>query len=79
MADKKIIAVLGATGSQGGSLVRAILSDPNGGFAARAITRDVNCQIAFNCDPVFASNNDPLSIAFDRPRRDPRAQRSRQA
>lgn len=40
MADKKIIAVLGATGAQGGGLVEAILSDPNGGFAARAITRD---------------------------------------
>ena len=40
MADKKIIAVVGATGSQGGGLVQAILSDPNGGFAARAITRD---------------------------------------
>jgi len=42
MADKKIIAVTGATGSQGGGLVRAILADPNGGFAARAITRDTN-------------------------------------
>jgi uncharacterized protein YbjT (DUF2867 family) len=42
MADKKIIAVLGATGSQGGGLVRAILAAPAGGFAARAITRDVN-------------------------------------
>ena len=40
MADKKIIAVVGATGAQGGGLVRAILEDPNGGFAARAITRD---------------------------------------
>jgi uncharacterized protein YbjT (DUF2867 family) len=39
MADKKIIAVLGATGSQGGSLCRAILAD-SGGFACRAITRD---------------------------------------
>ena len=46
MADKKIIAVMGATGSQGGGLVRAILSDPNGGFAARAITRDVNSDKA---------------------------------
>ena len=36
----KIIAVLGATGSQGSGLVRAILADPNGGFSARAITRD---------------------------------------
>ena len=42
MADKKIIAVTGATGAQGGGLVRAILSDPGSGFAARALTRDVN-------------------------------------
>jgi uncharacterized protein YbjT (DUF2867 family) len=42
MADKKIIAVVGSTGSQGGGLVRAILADPNGGFGARAITRDTN-------------------------------------
>ena len=41
MADKKIIAVMGATGAQGGGLVRAITSDPRGGFAARAVTRDV--------------------------------------
>jgi len=40
MADKKIIAVTGATGAQGGGLVRAILNDPNGGFAVRAVTRD---------------------------------------
>jgi uncharacterized protein YbjT (DUF2867 family) len=42
MADKKIIAVVGSTGSQGGGLCRAILDDPNGGFAIRAITRDPN-------------------------------------
>jgi uncharacterized protein YbjT (DUF2867 family) len=40
MADKKIIAVLGSTGSQGGGLARAILADAAGGFACRAITRD---------------------------------------
>lgn len=39
MADKKIIAVVGATGAQGGGLARAILADPSGGFAARALTR----------------------------------------
>src|SRR5437762_1015077 len=39
--SKKIIAVLGATGAQGGGLVRAIMNDPNGGFTARAITRDI--------------------------------------
>src|SRR5262245_9925767 len=42
MADKKVIAVVGATGTQGGGLCRAILADPNGGFAVRAITRDPN-------------------------------------
>jgi uncharacterized protein YbjT (DUF2867 family) len=46
MNDKKIIAVLGATGSQGGGLVRAILNDPTGGFAARAITREPNSDKA---------------------------------
>ena len=40
MADKKTIAVLGSTGSQGGGLCRAILADAAGGFACRAITRD---------------------------------------
>ena len=40
MTDKKIIAVLGSTGAQGGGLCRAILSDSDGGFACRAITRD---------------------------------------
>jgi uncharacterized protein YbjT (DUF2867 family) len=42
MAEKKVIAVLGATGSQGGGLCRAILADPAGGFACRAITRDAS-------------------------------------
>lgn len=42
MADKKVIAVVGATGAQGGGLARAILADPNGGFSCRAITRDPN-------------------------------------
>ena len=46
MADKKIIAVVGATGQQGGGLARAILGDPNGGFACRAITRDPNKDAA---------------------------------
>lgn len=36
----KTIAVLGATGAQGGGLVRAILSDPQGGFQVRALVRD---------------------------------------
>lgn len=39
MGDRKVIAVVGATGAQGGSLARAILADPAGGFAVRALTR----------------------------------------
>lgn len=42
MADQKVIAVAGATGAQGGGLVRAILKDTQGGFGARALTRNVN-------------------------------------
>ena len=43
---KKIIAVAGATGAQGGGLTKAILADPSGGFAVRALTRDVNSDKA---------------------------------
>jgi uncharacterized protein YbjT (DUF2867 family) len=39
MSEKKIIAVVGATGAQGGGLVRAILADKGGEFVARAVTR----------------------------------------
>jgi uncharacterized protein YbjT (DUF2867 family) len=46
MSQRRTIAVVGATGAQGGGLVRAILEDPDGGFVARAITRDVNSDKA---------------------------------
>src|SRR3990172_6698702 len=46
MAEKRIIAVVGATGAQGGGLVRAIASDVSTGFTARALTRDVNSDKA---------------------------------
>ncbi len=46
MAEKKIIAVAGATGAQGGGLVRAVMRDESGGFTARALTRDVNSEKA---------------------------------
>ncbi|HSO81808.1 NmrA family NAD(P)-binding protein [Thiocapsa sp.] len=46
MSNPKIIAVFGATGAQGGGLARAILDDPDGGFAVRAITRDVDSDKA---------------------------------
>jgi uncharacterized protein YbjT (DUF2867 family) len=67
VADKKIIAVLGATGQQGGGLVRAIQSDPSGGFTARAITRDVNSDKAkelekLGAEVVAADVDDPESL-----------------
>jgi uncharacterized protein YbjT (DUF2867 family) len=40
MPDKKIIAIVGATGAQGGGLARAILSDKASAFVARVVTRD---------------------------------------
>jgi len=46
MTEKKVIAVVGATGAQGGGLVRAIVNDPSSGFVARALTRNVNSDKA---------------------------------
>lgn len=43
---KKIIAVIGATGAQGGGLVRAIQRDGGGEFSARAITRNPDSDAA---------------------------------
>jgi uncharacterized protein YbjT (DUF2867 family) len=43
---KKVIAVVGATGAQGGGLARAILNDKNGAFMVRAITRKVDSDKA---------------------------------
>ncbi|CAN5115833.1 NmrA/HSCARG family protein [soil metagenome] len=40
MAQKKVIVVFGATGSQGGGLANAILNDKNSDFSVRAVTRD---------------------------------------
>jgi len=65
MPDKKVIAVLGATGAQGGGLVRAILNDPNGGFTARVLTRDVNSpkarELAKQGAEVVAADVDDLA------------------
>ncbi|HEY7635741.1 MAG TPA: NmrA/HSCARG family protein [Gemmatimonadales bacterium] len=40
MATKRIIAVVGATGAQGGGLARAVLADRSGAFSLRALTRN---------------------------------------
>ena len=72
MPDSKIIAVVGATGAQGGGLVRAIASEPESGFIARAITRDVNSDKAnelkeLGVEVVAADIDDEASLrkAFD--------------
>ena len=67
MAEKKIIAVVGATGAQGGGLVRAILSDKNAGFTVRAITRDVQSDkakglAALGTEVVAADLDSPESL-----------------
>ncbi len=46
MSNKKIIAVFGATGAQGGGLAQAILNDPNSEYAVRAITRNSSSEKA---------------------------------
>lgn len=46
MSGKKIIAVLGATGAQGGGLVKSILNDESGEFSVRALTRNANTEKA---------------------------------
>jgi uncharacterized protein YbjT (DUF2867 family) len=46
MAPKKVIAVIGSTGAQGGGLVRAILAEEAGPFSARAITRHPDSEKA---------------------------------
>jgi uncharacterized protein YbjT (DUF2867 family) len=43
---KKVIAVFGATGAQGGGLARAILADKNSDFIARAVTRKPDSDAA---------------------------------
>ena len=70
--SRKIIAVVGATGAQGGGLARAILADPDGGFAVRALTRNPDSDAAralteAGADVVQADISDAASMerAFD--------------
>jgi uncharacterized protein YbjT (DUF2867 family) len=64
----KIIAVTGATGAQGGGLVEAILAHPEGGFRARAITRNPDADkakalAARGVEVVRADLDDEASLA----------------
>lgn len=67
MSDKKIIVVTGATGAQGGGLVRAILDDPEGPFAVRALTRNADSDqardlVARGAEVVEANLDDEASL-----------------
>src|SRR6185295_1717889 len=67
MPTKKIITVFGATGAQGGGLVRAILNDKNSAFSVRAVTRDVNADkskelASLGAELVSADIDDPKSV-----------------
>jgi uncharacterized protein YbjT (DUF2867 family) len=67
MAEKKVIAVVGATGAQGGGVVRAIVADKDSGFTARAITRNVNSDkakalAASGAEVVAANVDDEASL-----------------
>jgi len=67
VADKRIIAVVGATGAQGNGLVKAILNDPNRQFAVRAITRNTNSDktkelAKLGAEVVAANVDDPESL-----------------
>ncbi|MGW6569110.1 NmrA/HSCARG family protein [Streptomyces sp. NPDC054975] len=69
MAEKKIITVFGATGQQGGGLVRAVLAESDGEFAIRAVTRNPDGEPAQELkrlgvtDIVRADMDDPPSLA----------------
>jgi uncharacterized protein YbjT (DUF2867 family) len=72
MSNSRIIAVVGATGAQGGGLVRAILADQSSGFRARAITRKASGDKAAELRKLGAEvveadldNEASLAKAFD--------------
>lgn len=65
--SQKIVAIVGATGAQGGGLVRAILANKGAGFTARAITRkpesDKGRELArLGADVVAADLDDAASL-----------------
>jgi uncharacterized protein YbjT (DUF2867 family) len=67
VSAKRIIAVVGATGAQGGGLARAILNDPSSAYTVRALVRDpasdkARALAAAGADVVQADIDDPLSL-----------------
>jgi uncharacterized protein YbjT (DUF2867 family) len=64
MADRKIIAVVGATGAQGGGVVRAIQADKSGSFSVRAITRNPGSEKA---QALRAAGAEVIAADADKP------------
>jgi uncharacterized protein YbjT (DUF2867 family) len=69
MFDKKTLVVFGATGIQGGSVIKSILGDPQAAarFSLRAVTRDISKPAAQNLisqgvEVVSGDLNDKTSI-----------------
>ncbi len=68
MTEPKTIAVIGATGTQGGGLARAILDRPEAGFRLRALTRNPESEAARalagrGAEVVMADLDDADSLA----------------
>lgn len=67
MEHRKIIAIVGATGAQGGGLAKAILENSGQTFAARALTRNADSDkaralAAQGAEVVVADLDDPASL-----------------
>jgi len=69
MSDKKVLVVFGATGTQGGSVVKSILGDPKtaAAYSIRAITRDPSKPAAqklaeAGCEVITADLDNASSI-----------------
>jgi uncharacterized protein YbjT (DUF2867 family) len=61
MADKDVIAIIGATGMQGGGVVRALAE--RGRFRTRALTRDPDAYDGPADEAVRADLTDPATLA----------------
>jgi uncharacterized protein YbjT (DUF2867 family) len=67
VSHKQVIVVIGATGAQGGGLVRAIQADRDGALLARAVTRrpdsdKARALAALGAEVVAADADDPSSL-----------------